>query len=116
MSVENKPELYTSLSPALLNLYDVNSSIVVIIDVLRATSTIAAALYNGAKEVIPVNNVSDCIQIGKAMNAITAGERDGKVAEGNDCISFDARPAKYAGLTTLAVLARYILIRLLEVM
>jgi 2-phosphosulfolactate phosphatase len=82
MSVEIKPELYTSLSPALLNLYDVNSSIVVIIDVLRATSTIAAALYNGAKEVIPVNNVSDCIQIGKAMNAITAGERDGKVAEG----------------------------------
>ena len=46
------PPLYTSLSPALLHLYDVSSSIVVIIDVLRATSTIATALYNGATRVI----------------------------------------------------------------
>ncbi|HNN71001.1 MAG TPA: 2-phosphosulfolactate phosphatase, partial [Ferruginibacter sp.] len=52
---ENKPELYTSLSPSLLNLYDVEKSIVVIIDVLRATSTIATALYNGAKSIIPVD-------------------------------------------------------------
>jgi 2-phosphosulfolactate phosphatase len=78
----NKPSLYTSLSPALLNLYDISSSVVVIIDVLRATSTIAAALYNEAKEIIPVDSVPECIRIGKQMNAITAGERDGKVAEG----------------------------------
>jgi 2-phosphosulfolactate phosphatase len=78
----NKPELYTSLSPALLNLFDISESIVVIIDVLRATSTIATALHNGAKEVIPVKSVSECISIGKQLNAITAGERDGKVAEG----------------------------------
>ncbi len=78
----NKQSLYTSLSPALLNLYDVSSSVVVIIDVLRATSTIATALYNGAKEIIPVDSVNECIRIGKQMNAITAGERDGKVAEG----------------------------------
>ena len=78
----NKPFLYTSLSPALLHLYDVSSSIVVIIDVLRATSTIAAALHNGAKEIIPVDSVSECIRIGKQLDAITAGERDGKVAEG----------------------------------
>ena len=78
----NKPTLYTSLSPALLHLYDVNNSIVVIIDVLRATSTIAAALYNGAKCIIPVDSVSRCIEIGKQIEGITAGERDGKVAEG----------------------------------
>jgi len=77
-----KPSLYTSLSPALLNLYDVNTSIVVIIDVLRATSTIATALHNGAKGIIPVDSVDECIRIGKQMGAITAGERDGKVAEG----------------------------------
>jgi 2-phosphosulfolactate phosphatase len=77
-----KPALYTCLSPSLLHLYDVSSSIVVIIDVLRATSTIATALHNGAKEVIPVSAVTDCICIGKEMNGITAGERDGKVAEG----------------------------------
>ena len=77
-----KPTLHTSLSPALLHLYDVSSSIVVIIDVLRATSTISTALYNGAKCIIPVDSVAECIRIGKQIEGITAGERDGKVAEG----------------------------------
>lgn len=78
----NKPTLFTSLSPALLHLYEVNNSIVVIIDVLRATSTIATALYNGAKCIIPVDSVTRCIEIGKQIAGITAGERDGKIAEG----------------------------------
>ena len=78
----NKPTLHTCLSPALLDLYDVNNSIVVIIDILRATSTIATALYNGAKCVIPVDSVSRCIELGKQIDGITAGERDGKIAGG----------------------------------
>jgi 2-phosphosulfolactate phosphatase len=77
-----RPSLYTSLSPALVHLYDVNNSIVVIIDVLRATSTISTALYNGAKCVIPVESVSRCIELGRQIEGITAGERDGKIAEG----------------------------------
>lgn len=77
-----KPELYTVLSPALLDLYPVEKSIVVIIDVLRATSTIATALYNGAKAIIPVDSVAACIRIGKQIDSITAGERDGQIAEG----------------------------------
>ncbi len=77
-----KPELYTCLSPALLNLYEVDKSIVVIIDVLRATSTIATALYNGAKSIIPVDSVAECIRIGKQIDSVTAGERDGQIAEG----------------------------------
>lgn len=78
----NKPELHTVLSPALLHLYDVNNTIVVVIDVLRATSTIATALYNGAREIIPVDSVQRCIQLGKELECITAGERDGQVAPG----------------------------------
>jgi len=78
----NKPALYTSFSPALLNLYDISNSIVVIIDVLRATSTIATALFNGAKCVIPVDSVSKCLEIGRQIESITAGERDGRIAEG----------------------------------
>lgn len=78
----SKPILHTCLSPSLLHLYDVSSSIVVIIDVLRATSTIATALYNGAKNIIPVDSVAECIRIGKQIEGITAGERDGQVAEG----------------------------------
>jgi 2-phosphosulfolactate phosphatase len=77
-----KPDLYTSLSPALLHLYDVSRSIVVIIDVLRATSTIATVLYNGAKHIIPVDSVAECIRIGKQIEGVTAGERDGQIAEG----------------------------------
>lgn len=80
--MNNKPTLHTSLSPALLHLYDASNSIVVIIDVLRATSTIAAALYNGAKSVIPVDSVSRCMEIGRQIEGITAGERDGKIADG----------------------------------
>jgi len=49
---------------------------------LRATSTIAAALHNGAKSIIPVDSVAECISLGKQMEVITAGERDGKIAEG----------------------------------
>ena len=86
------PAISTSLSPSLLNLYDVNSSIVVIIDVLRATSTIASALYNGAKSVIPVDSVAECIKLGKQMDVITAGERDGKIAEG---LKYGNTPLQY---------------------
>lgn len=78
----NKPTLYTCLSPALLHLYDVKNTIVVVIDVLRATSTIATALYNGAREIIPVDSVERCIQLGTQIECITAGERDGQVAPG----------------------------------
>jgi 2-phosphosulfolactate phosphatase len=74
--------LHTVLSPALLPLYDLSNSVFVAIDVFRATSTIAAALYNGAKKVIPVASVHECIEKGKLLNAITAGERDGKMVEG----------------------------------
>ena len=77
-----KPTLHTALSPALLQLYNVSNSIVVIIDVLRAASTIATVLHNGAKCIIPVDSVAECIRIGKQIEGITAGERDGQVAEG----------------------------------
>ncbi len=89
----NKPTLFTVLSPALLHLYDLNNAVVVIIDVFRATSTIATALYNGATRVIPVAGVDDCIKIGRELkNAVTAGERDGKVIEG---LQYGNSPAEY---------------------
>jgi 2-phosphosulfolactate phosphatase len=80
--MSNKPTLHTSLSPALLHLYDLSNSVVVIIDVFRATSTIASALYNGAKCVIPVDSVPKAIEISKSISGIAAGERDGMIAEG----------------------------------
>ncbi|MCY7421654.1 MAG: 2-phosphosulfolactate phosphatase [Chitinophagaceae bacterium] len=88
-----KPTLSTCLSPALLHLYPVKDAIVVIIDVFRATSTIAAALYNGASRVIPVEDVDTCKELGSQIDgAITAGERDGKVIEG---LQYGNSPAEY---------------------
>ena len=89
----NQPlTLHTVLTPRLLDLYDLRDSVVVIIDVFRATSTIAAALYNGADRIIPVDNIEQCMAIGKSLNAITAGERDGKVIPG---LQYGNSPAEY---------------------
>jgi 2-phosphosulfolactate phosphatase len=66
--------------------------VVVIIDVFRATSTIATALHNGAEKVIPVASVDECKAIGSTLNAITAGERDGKVIPG---LQYGNSPAEY---------------------
>lgn len=89
----SKPSLHTVISPKLLDIYDINNSVVVIIDVFRATSTIATALYNGANKIIPVDAVDKCITIGNATpNSITAGERDGKVIEG---LQYGNSPAEY---------------------
>jgi 2-phosphosulfolactate phosphatase len=84
--------LFTCLSPALIDIYDLSNSVVVIIDVLRATSTIATALYNGASSVIPVASVPRCIEIGEEVGGITAGERDGKVADG---LTYGNSPFEY---------------------
>ena len=88
----SKPVLHTILSPRLLDIYECTNSVVVIIDVFRATSTIATALYNGASRIIPVDAVDKCIQIGKMTGGITAGERDGKVIEG---LEYGNSPAEY---------------------
>jgi 2-phosphosulfolactate phosphatase len=91
--MSKKLTLNTLLSPILLDLYPVSTnSIVVIIDVFRATSTIATALYNGAEKIIPVSRVDECIAIGKKLNAVTAGERDGKIIEG---LQHGNSPAEY---------------------
>ena len=82
-------------SPSLLSLYDFKERVVVIIDVFRATSTIAAALDNGATKVIPVDSVAECIQIGKEIpNSLTAGERNGQVVEG---LQYGNSPSAYPG-------------------
>ncbi|MCF8240394.1 MAG: 2-phosphosulfolactate phosphatase [Melioribacteraceae bacterium] len=57
----------------------------VVIDVLRATTTISTALQNGAKEVIPVNTVEFAMKVsGNAFGGqtILGGERNTKKVEG----------------------------------
>lgn len=81
----SKNTIEVCFSPALLPLYTVKEKIVVIIDIFRATSTIVTALAHGAKAVIPVMSVEDCIALGKENpDSITAGERNGLIAPGLD--------------------------------
>ena len=74
-------------------MYDLRDAVVVIIDVFRATSTIAAALYNGAECVIPVDTVPKAIEVSRSLNGIAAGERDGRLAEG---LSHGNSPMEYS--------------------
>ncbi len=58
---------------------------VIMIDVLRATTTINIALNNGAKEVIPAENVLKAAKIKRgSANALLCGERGGKKIVGFD--------------------------------
>jgi len=93
MTNGEQPTLEVCLSPALLHLYNTRGAVVVIIDIFRATSTITAALHNGAKCVVPVASVEECIATGKIIpDSITAGERDGKVAAG---LQYGNSPLEY---------------------
>ena len=76
-------QLDICLSPAQLSLFDLKGKTVVIIDVLRATSTINTALDHGVKEVIPVSTIEEGIEY-KAKGYIVAAERGGKKYEGFD--------------------------------
>ena len=56
---------------------------VIVVDVLRATTTITTALANGAREVIPAESVTTAARISKGLgNSLLCGERGGKVVEG----------------------------------
>ena len=58
---------------------------VVVLDVLRASSTITVALNNGAREIIPVASIESAVKIsGSLFGEVTlrGGERNGKIIEG----------------------------------
>ena len=55
----------------------------IMVDVLRASTTIILALENFSK-IIPVRSLEDAMQLAKEYNSILAGERDGARVEGFD--------------------------------
>ncbi|MGB4775737.1 MAG: 2-phosphosulfolactate phosphatase [Daejeonella sp.] len=75
--------LEVCLTPALLHLYDISESIVVVIDIFRATSSICYGIENGAKAIIPVAFVEDC-EVYRNSGCLLAAERDGEVVKGFD--------------------------------
>jgi 2-phosphosulfolactate phosphatase len=58
--------------------HDLSETTCVVFDVLRATSSIITALANGAKEIIPVEQIGDAVAIRQSRpEVLLAGERDG---------------------------------------
>ena len=55
----------------------------IMVDVLRASTTIILALENFSK-IIPVRSLEDAVQLAKEYDSILAGERDGARVEGFD--------------------------------
>ncbi len=66
---------------------DVRDKMVVIIDVLRASSTMVTALQNGAKGIIAVGDMDDASKISHNLDAksfLMSGEKDGVTIQGYD--------------------------------
>lgn len=71
--------------PETENLFD--DSIVLMIDVLRASTTIAACMHNGAKEVIPCDTLDKAVKVYSSLSKevrFLGGERNGVKPSGFD--------------------------------
>lgn len=75
-----KMNLETCFSPALFNPGDHINKVIVIIDVLRASSSICTAFANGATGIIPVADVNEAREY-KLKGYLVAAERDGFILD-----------------------------------
>jgi 2-phosphosulfolactate phosphatase len=70
-------------SPGEYHLYQEEFDLVVILDVLRATSAICTAIEHGVKEIIPVATLDEA-RAYQAEGYLVAAERGGQIVEGFD--------------------------------
>nr|WP_099600805.1 2-phosphosulfolactate phosphatase [Reichenbachiella sp. 5M10] len=70
------------LSPKLIDLYDLEGKIVVVVDILRATSVMTTALAHGAKAIIPVEQLEEAKKYLNKEAYLCAAERGGEQVEG----------------------------------
>ncbi len=93
-------KLETCFSPALYEPGLHSGSMVVVIDILRATTSICTAFLHGAETIIPVSTVEEAREY-KRKGYLVAAERDGYVLDfadfGNSPFNFT--PDKVAGKT-----------------
>jgi len=71
------------LTPDLIHQYDLRGSVVVMIDILRASSSIVTAIAHGVGSVRPVDSLNECREL-KLQGYIGAAERGGKKVGGFD--------------------------------
>lgn len=85
MKKSNPIHVEVFFSPALVDELTLRRKNVVVIDVLRASTTIATALCNGAKEIIPVATIENAVKVsGSLFGDVTlrCGERNGRIIDG----------------------------------
>ena len=80
--MDKRPTVEVCFTPNLYPLHMDNAEIVVVIDVLRATTAICTAFEHGVDKVIPVSTVEDAIEYKKHTDFIVAAERKGQIVEG----------------------------------
>lgn len=78
-----KNKIEVCLSPRDFDLYHEGFEIIVVIDVLRATSAICAGLANGVKSIIPVDTIEKAQEY-KQKGYLVGAERKGQIVEGFD--------------------------------
>lgn len=71
------------LSPELIHLYNLPGSVVVVVDVLRATSCIVTAIAHRVSSIKPVSSLTEC-NYWQSRGYIGAAERGGQTVEGFD--------------------------------
>ncbi len=86
-----KKQIDVCLSPELIHLYDLENSIVVVVDIFRATSCMVTAFAHGVKSIIPVAKVEECAEY-QLKGYLAAAERDAHKVEGFD---LDNSPFSY---------------------
>ena len=67
-------------TPDLIHQFELKGKVVVVIDILRATSCVVAGLNSGVAKIKPVASVEECLALGKE-GYVTAGERGGQKIE-----------------------------------
>ena len=71
------------LSPELIHLFDLKNKAVVVVDILRATSSMVTGRAHGITAIKPVASLEECLLLGK-NGYVTAAERGGEKVEGFD--------------------------------
>ena len=81
IETSNFPQLEVCLSPALLPFISLpKPQLVVVTDILRATSAMCAAFQYGVKQIIPVSSLDEARDY-KKKGFLVAAERDGKILD-----------------------------------
>ena len=87
-----KPTVDVCMSPNLIELYDLEGKVVVVVDVLRATTVMVTAMAYGVKEIIPVATLEEAQGYLNSDGNICAAERGGDRVEG---FPYDNSPFSY---------------------